>query len=74
MRWNGLAIRDAVTLERRRLNEHGELFLYRAKTGSPVYVPLPPDVAEALRNIPPGATTSTRFQRTVTEGATVYQK
>ena len=54
MRWSGLAIRDAVTLERRRLNEHGELFLYRAKTGSPVYVPLPPDVAEALRNIPPG--------------------
>jgi hypothetical protein len=29
MRWSGLAIRDAVTLERRRLNEHGELFLYR---------------------------------------------
>jgi integrase len=54
MRWSGLAIRDAVTLERRRLNEHGELFLYRAKTGSPVYVPLPPNVAEALRNIPPG--------------------
>jgi integrase len=54
MRWSGLAIRDAVTLERRRLNESGELFLYRAKTGSPVYVPLPPDVAEALRNIPPG--------------------
>ena len=36
--------------ERRRLNENGELFLYRAKTGSPVYVPLPPEVAEALRN------------------------
>jgi integrase len=54
LRWSGLAIRDAVTLERRRLNEHGELFLYRAKTGSPVYVPLPPDVAESLRNIPPG--------------------
>ena len=54
MRWSGLAIRDAVTLERRRLNENGELFLYRAKTGSPVYVPLPPNVAEELRNIPPG--------------------
>jgi integrase/recombinase XerD len=54
MRWSGLAIRDAVTLERRRLNEKGELFLYRAKTGNPVYVPLPPDVAELLRTIPPG--------------------
>ena len=41
MRWSGLAIRDAVTLERRRLNDKGELFLYRAKTGNPVYVPLP---------------------------------
>ncbi len=60
MRWSGLAIRDAVTLERRRLNEHGELFLYRAKTGSPVYVPLPPDVAEALRNIPPGPSPNPR--------------
>ena len=61
MRWSGLAIRDAVTLERRRLNEHGELFLYRAKTGSPVYVPLPPEVAEALRNIPPGPSPNARY-------------
>ncbi|PYX27223.1 MAG: hypothetical protein DMG80_19240 [Acidobacteria bacterium] len=61
MRWSGLAIRDAVTLERRRLNEHGELFLYRAKTGSPVYVPLPPDVAAALRNIPPGPSPNPRY-------------
>ena len=61
MRWNGLAIRDAVTLERRRLNENGELFLYRAKTGSPVYVPLPPDVAEALRTIPPGPRPNPRY-------------
>jgi len=61
MRWSGLAIRDAVSLERRRLNEHGELFLYRAKTGSPVYVPLPPDVAEELRTIPPGPSPNPRY-------------
>ena len=61
MRWSGLAIRDAVTLERRRLSENGELFLYRAKTGSPVYVPLPPDVAESLRNIPPGPSPNPRY-------------
>lgn len=61
MRWSGLAIRDAVTLERCRLNEHGELFLYRAKTGSPVYVPLPPNVAESLRNIPPGPKPNPRY-------------
>jgi integrase/recombinase XerD len=61
MRWSGLAIRDAVTLERRRLNENGELFLCRAKTGSPVYVPLPPAVADALREIPPGPTPNPRY-------------
>lgn len=53
MRWSGLRIRDAVTLERHRL--HGEsLLLYQAKTGTPVYVPLPPFVVEALNALPPG--------------------
>ena len=61
MRWSGLAIRDAVTLERRRLNDKDELFLYRAKTGNPVYVPLPHDVAESLRNIPPGPSPNPRY-------------
>jgi integrase/recombinase XerD len=61
MRWSGLAIRDAVTLERRRLSDNDELFLYRAKTGNPVYVPLPPDVANALRNIPPGPSPNPRY-------------
>ena len=40
--WSGLAIKVAVTLERARLDEHGALFLRRAKTGTPVYVSLPP--------------------------------
>jgi integrase/recombinase XerD len=61
MRWSGLAIRDAVTLERRRLNDKDELFLYRAKTGNPVYVPLPTDVAEPLRDIPPGPCPNPRY-------------
>ena len=39
-----------ATLERWRLNDKNELFLYRAKTGNPVYVPLPDYVADALRN------------------------
>jgi integrase/recombinase XerD len=52
MRWSGLAIQDTVTLERDRLSEDGKLFLYRAKTGVPVYVPIPPDVAEILRALP----------------------
>jgi site-specific recombinase XerD len=54
MRWSGLAIRDAVTLRRDRLGEDDSVFLYRAKTGEPVRVLLPPDVAKALREVPPG--------------------
>jgi integrase/recombinase XerD len=52
MRWGGLAITDAVTLERDKLTADGKLFLYRAKTGTPVYVPLPAEVAQLLREIP----------------------
>jgi integrase/recombinase XerD len=52
MRWSGLAITDAVTLERTRLSDEGNLFLYRAKTGVPVYVPLPPEVHTLLLSLP----------------------
>lgn len=52
MRWSGLAIRDAVTLERERLSTEDRLFLYRAKTGVPVHVTLPPEIAEELRSLP----------------------
>lgn len=53
MRWSGLSILDATKLARDRLsmNENGDdqIFLYRAKTGVPVYVVIPSEVAEALR-------------------------
>jgi integrase/recombinase XerD len=52
MRWSGLAIKDAVTLERSRISADGNVFLYRAKTGVPVYVPLPPHVYQLLRSLP----------------------
>jgi len=52
MRWSGLAIRDAVTLERARLNDEDQIFLYRAKTGTPVHVVIPADVAQELRDLP----------------------
>jgi site-specific recombinase XerD len=51
LRWSGLAIRDAVTLERERLDSSDRLILRRAKTGVHVFVPLPPDVAQALRDL-----------------------
>lgn len=60
MRWSGLRIRDAITLERNRLVGDSVL-LYQAKTRTPVYVPLPPEVAEALRTIPPGPKPNPRY-------------
>jgi integrase/recombinase XerD len=51
MRWSGLAIRDAVTLERARLSSEDRIFLYRAKTGVPVHVVIPHDAAEELRQL-----------------------
>lgn len=61
MRHSGLAIGDAVTLERDRLSNDDSLFLYRAKTGVPVFVPLPHDVGNALRNIPTGPKPNPRY-------------
>jgi integrase/recombinase XerD len=52
MRWSGLAIMDAVSLERDKLGPDGRLFLYRAKTGVPVSVPLPAEVAQLLHSLP----------------------
>jgi integrase len=56
MRWSGLSILDATKLERGHLsrNDDGddEIFLYRAKTGVPVCVVIPPDVADLLRSLP----------------------
>ena len=61
LRWSGLRIRDAVTLERERLQSNDDLLLYQAKTGVPVYVPLPHKVAEDLRNVPPGPKPNPRY-------------
>jgi integrase len=51
LRYSGLRIRDAVTLERDRIAD-GKLMLYQAKTGTPVYCPLPPIVVQALECLP----------------------
>jgi integrase len=60
MRWSGLRIRDAITLERSRL-VGDSILLYQAKTRTPVYVPLPPEVAETLRSVPPGVRPNPRY-------------
>jgi len=60
LRWGGLRIGDAVTLERSRLHEDS-ILLYQAKTGIPVYVPLPPHVIEALNTVPSGLRPNPRY-------------
>jgi integrase/recombinase XerD len=47
MRYSGLRIGDTISLNEARLRD-SKLLLYTAKTGTPVYVPLPPVVMEAL--------------------------
>jgi integrase/recombinase XerD len=56
MRWSGLAIRDAATLERPRVDEHGVLKVRRGKADRNsktwVILPLPPKIVEELRSLP----------------------
>jgi len=47
MRYSGVRISDAVSLKSDRIAD-GRLFLYQAKTGVPVYIPLPKEVLNAL--------------------------
>jgi integrase len=51
LRYSGLRIRDAVTLERADISE-GRLLLRLAKTGVPVRVPLPPECLDSLAALP----------------------
>lgn len=48
--YSGLRIRDAVTLSSARLVD-GKLLIYTAKTGTPVFCPLPPFVVAELENV-----------------------
>src|ERR1039458_8358420 len=57
MRWTGLSIIDCIRFERFRLqrNEDGvwSVLLHRQKTGNPVFVAVPHQVADAVLEIPP---------------------
>lgn len=50
MRYTGLRIGDAIALKADRIKGN-KLLLYTAKTGTPVYVPLPPLLTKALDRI-----------------------
>jgi integrase len=51
MRYAGLRISDAVSLKRSALKGN-RVFLRQAKTGTHVWVPIPPDVVKALKALP----------------------
>jgi integrase len=51
MRYSGLRISDAVSLKRERVSlgkNDGRLFLYQAKTGQPVWIPISKEVMDTL--------------------------
>jgi integrase/recombinase XerD len=52
LRYSGLRLGDAVTIDRERIDAEGRLFLCTAKTKTKVFVPLPPTVIEALDACP----------------------
>jgi integrase len=52
LRWAGLRIGDAISLERTRLTTDGRILLYTAKTGNPVYVRIPEYVSQLLHCLP----------------------
>ena len=54
MRYSGLRISDAVGLKRETIGSGGRLFLYQAKTGHPVVVPVPDFVMKALKDCDEG--------------------
>ena len=50
-RWSGLACMDAATLRRDGLKDNNNLIRGRNKSGTEVFVPLPPAVADMLRTL-----------------------
>jgi integrase/recombinase XerD len=53
MRYAGLRISDAVTLNRSRMMADGSIFLYTQKTGQPVTIPMHAELKSALDAIAP---------------------
>jgi integrase len=68
MRWSGLAIGDALKLERQRVTHKSGVYrvvTMRQKTGTDVSVPLPPDVAREILAAPNGWTSSANGAKSV---------
>ena len=52
MRYSGLRISDATTLRRDKIDKKGSLYLRTTKNSTDVWLPLPPDVIDALHALP----------------------
>lgn len=60
MRWSGLAVRDASTLKRAALSLDDGIYRIistRVKTGTPLFIPIPEDVAEEILAVANGSPT-----------------
>ena len=53
LRYSGLRMGDAASLQKARIDIQGSLFLYTAKSGPAVKLPLPPVVIQALAECEP---------------------
>ena len=77
MRWSGLAVRDASTLRRTDLhydkqNDIHKIIRDRTKTGEPLYIPIPKDVAEELLKVLNGNPVYVFWNR-VKDGSSEYR-
>jgi site-specific recombinase XerD len=54
MRWSGLAIQDALLLNRSKLDASNRILTHRMKNGAEVFVPIPSWVADTVRELPNG--------------------
>jgi len=51
-RHTGLRIRNVVTLERNGIDKDGKLYFCTAKTGTPIFLPLPKIALDVLKGVP----------------------
>jgi integrase/recombinase XerD len=75
MRWSGLAIRDASLLKREDLVHKGDSFKImreRTKTGTPLFIPIPPDIGREVLTVANGNPMYVFWDRQTAESSEVH--
>jgi integrase len=54
LRYSGLRISDACTLKRDRIDKDGRLFVHAIKNQKPLWLPLPKNVVQAVKDCDEG--------------------